>query len=346
MFHVGITPDFYVDAKGHFEEEVERLFGGVAGLAYAPMPDQPGKVAASAAVNECDAILAMAIRFTRDSVRDVGRLAVIARWGVGYDMIDVAAMTEADIALAITPNGVRRPVAEAIITLIFALAKNLREQDHLVRTGRWRDKVSRLGSDLPGKVLGSMGCGNIAREMFRIARPLGFGRLLAFDPFVSPDVAAALGVELVNRDTVFRESDFVAVNTPLTAETRGMVGARDFALMKPTAFFINTARGPIVQQDALVEALRERRIAGAGLDVFTIEPPSPDDPLLQLDNVVLAPHALAWTHELARDNTIEACENILAIFRGETPAAIVNREVLARPRFQEKLARFRRARES
>jgi phosphoglycerate dehydrogenase-like enzyme len=146
MFHVGITPDFYVDAKGHFEEVVERLLGGVAGLDYAPMPEQPGKVATSAAVNECDAILAMAIRFTRDSVREVDRLAVIARWGVGYDMVDVDAMTEAGIALAITPNGVRRPVAEAIITLIFALAKNLREQDHLVRTGRWRDKVSRLAA--------------------------------------------------------------------------------------------------------------------------------------------------------------------------------------------------------
>src|SRR5262245_11446922 len=340
-FRIGITPDFYTEAKGKFESVLEEQMGGASGVESAPMPPQPDKLATPDALNQFDAIFSLALRSTPQSLHGLDRLAVVARWGVGYDMIDVDALTEADIALAITPNAVRRPVAEAILALVFALLKNIPEQDRLTRAGKWRGDLTRLGRNIPGHTLGSVGCGNIARELFRLARPLGFSRLIAADPYVKQEQVADLGVELVDLDTLFRESDFLAVNTLLNQSTRDLIGKKQFDLMKPTAYFINTARGPIVQHDALVAALRERRIAGAGIDVFPVEPPPQDDPLFSMDNVIVSPHALACTQELMRDNGVEACQNVLALARGELPGGIVNREVVDRPGFRKKLARYR-----
>ncbi len=339
-FRIGITPDFYVEAAGKFEAAVEQQLGAAPGVEYRPMPALPDNVATPEALDQFDGILALATRITGESLRGVTRLAIVARWGVGYDRIDVQALTEADVLLAITPNAVKRPVAEAILTLVFALSKNLIVQDLTVRAGKWRGALPGLGQDLAGRVLGSVGCGNIAREMFRIARGLGFSRMIACDPYVRPQELAGLGVELVDIDTVFRESDFVTVNTPLNEHTRGLIGERQFRLMKPTACFINTARGAIVQEAALVRALKEKWIRGAGLDVFEQEPLPPGHPLLELGNVILAPHALAWTEAIVRDNTIEACQNLLAVARGRIPGGVVNREVLARPGFRKKLDRY------
>jgi phosphoglycerate dehydrogenase-like enzyme len=337
-FRIGLTPDFYIDAKGKFETVLEEQLHG---LDFGPMPPQPGKMATPDALNQFDAIFSLALRITPESLAGVDRLAIVARWGVGYDMIDVDALTEADIVLSITPNAVRRPVAEAILALIFALLKNLPEQDRLTRAGKWRGDLTRLGRNIPGNTLGSVGCGNIARELFRLARPLGFSRLIAADPYVKQEQVAELGVEIVDMDTLFRESDFVTINTLLNKSTRGLIGKHEFDLMKPTAYFINTARGPLVQHDALVAALREKRIAGAGIDVFPVEPPPKDDPLFTMDNVIVTPHALAWSQELMRDNGVEACQNVLALSRGELPGGIVNREVVERPGFRRKLARYR-----
>ena len=340
MFRVGITHDFYVEAKGRFEAALEQKLAHVPGIEFEAMPAQA--VATAEVIDQYDAIFALALKFPRESLQGLQRLAVIARWGVGYDMIDVDALTEADAALAITPNAVRRPVAEAILTLIFALSKNLFLQDRTVRRGAWRADLPALGSTLDGKVLGSIGCGNIGGEMFRLSASLGFGRFLAYDPYANPEAAKALGVELVTLEAVMRTSDFVAVNTLLNADTRHMLGESHFRMMKPTAYFINTARGPIVDQAALTRALQEHWIAGAGLDVFEKEPLDKDDPLMGLENVILAPHGLAWTLEIARDNGLEACDNILSIARGVAPASVVNRAVLQRPGFQAKLNRFRR----
>jgi phosphoglycerate dehydrogenase-like enzyme len=265
---------------------------------------------------------------------------LVARWGVGYDMIDVPALTDAGVALAITPNAVKRPVAEAILTFIFALSKDLREQDNIIRSGKWRGSLRRLGLGIEEKVLGSVGCGNIAREMFRLSKSLGFGRFLAYDPYADTAAAHELGVDLVPLEQVLKESDYVTINTLLNQSTRGMIGAAQLAIMKPTAFLINTARGPIVDQKALTAALTERRIAGAGLDVFEKEPIEPDDPLLSMDNVLLSPHALAWTEEIVRDNGLEACDHILSVARGEIPDGIVNREVTEHPAFRAKLKRY------
>jgi len=342
-FQVGVTPDFYVDAKGRFEQALARKLDGVAGLGYGSMPAQPEKRATPEALNRFDAIFCLSLRVDAASLEGVERTAVIARWGVGYDTIDVDALTAADVALAITPNAVRRPVAEAILAFAFALSKNVRAQDRITRAGGWRADLPSMGVCLGGKTLGSVGCGNIGQEMFRLAGSLGFSRFVAYDPYARPEAARELGVDLVSLDQVFAESDYVAVNTLLNAKTRGLIGQAQFDLMKPTAYFINTARGPIVDEAALIRTMQEGKIAGAGIDVFEQEPPAKDHPLFALDNVLVAPHALAWTEEIVRDNGLEACDNILAVFRGEAPPGVVNREVLDRPGFQAKLASFREA---
>jgi len=334
-FRVGVTPDFLTQAKGLLEPA---LGGVLAGMEWEFLPDSGGAATAEA-LNRYDAVIALGLRFPAESLEGVSRLAVIARWGVGYDRIDVGACTARDVILAITPDAVRRPVAEGIITFILALAKNLPTLDAACRAGRWRDELPRTSQNIEGKTLGSVGAGNIAGEMFRMAASVGFGRLLAFDPFLT---RAPAGVELVDLESLLRESDFVAINCPLTPETRGIIGARELQLMKPTAYLINTARGAIVEQDALVNALRWGQIAGAGLDVFDIEPVPADNPLLGLKNVILAPHAVAWTRECFRDNSLLACRNVLAVSQGSAPEHVVNREVLARPGCQEKLARWRR----
>lgn len=340
-FRIGISPDFYEEAKGHFEQTVEEQLGGLAGIEAGPMPAQPGKLATPDALDQFDAVFPLALQITPESLKGVERLTVVARWGVGYDRIDVDALTANEIVLCITPNAVRRPVAEAIFTFVFALAKNLFLQDRTARAGGWRGDLPNIGMDISGTVLGSVGCGNIAQEMFRMARAFQFKRLIAADPYIRPEQVAELGVEMVDLDTVFRESDFVTVNTLLNKETEGLVGERHFRLMKPSAYFINTARGPIVQHDALLRALRERWIAGAGIDVYPTEPPPENEPLLTLDNVMVTPHALAWTQGIMRHNGIEACRNVLAVARGEIPGGVVNREVLERAGFQKKLARYR-----
>jgi phosphoglycerate dehydrogenase-like enzyme len=330
IFRVGISPDFYVDAKGHFEAALAQKLGDQPGIECVPMPPQPGNTATPGALNQFDAILSLAMKITAESLRGVDRLALVARWGVGYDMLDVPALTAAGVALAITPNAVKRPVAEAILTLIFVLSKNLPDLDRTVRAGKWRGNLPRLGVGVAGKVLGSIGCGNIAQELFRLAASLGFARFIACDPYVTKCV----GVDMVTLEEVLRQSDYITVNTLLNESTRGLIGEEQFRLMKPTAYFINTARGPIVDQRALTQALQQRVIAGAGIDVFEKEPVDPHDPLLTLDNVIVSPHALAWTEEIARDNTLEACDHILSVSRGEPPAALVNREVLAHPRWR------------
>lgn len=341
-FSIGITSDFYTEAKGKFEDIVEAKFGGVPNLWVEPLPERSGNVAQLDDIDKHDAIFALATKFTAASVTGAKRLALISRWGVGYDMIDVPAITQAGIVLAITPGAVRRPVAEAILALLFALTTNLVGQDKLVRQGKWRGQLPALGRNFKGRTLGSLGCGNIAGELFRMSCSLGFGRMIAHDPFLKAGQAMLLGVELVTLEELFDQSDYLSINIPLSDATRGLVGRSLLSRMKSTAYLINTARGPIVNEAELIEALQQRTIAGAGLDVFEEEPLPAASKLRELDNVILAPHGLAWTEELARDNSMEACDNILALAGGHPPGPVVNREVLSHPTFLKKLEQFRR----
>jgi D-3-phosphoglycerate dehydrogenase len=288
-----------------------------------------------------DALILLAHRFDAGSVPKSGRLAVVARFGVGYDTVDVQACTTNDIALVITPDGVRRPVAVSIITFILALTGKVMVKDRLARMGGpgFAARGEHMGVGLVGKVLGSLGVGNIGAEMFRLAKPFDM-KFIAHDPFADKAVAAELGIELVSLEELFALSDILCVNCPLTPETHHIVNAERLALMKPTAFFINTARGPIVDQKALTRVLQDRKIAGAGLDVFEQEPTDPNDPLLKLDNIIAAPHALCWTDQCFAGNGAADVKAVLDVMMGQLPRGIVNREVVDRQGFKAKLEGF------
>ena len=338
-FRVGVSAGFAAEAKGLLEPAMEAVFGPYPFIKHGFVP--PTRVIEPRHIRDLDAMITLRPRFEASSFEGVDRLAAVARWGVGYDMIDVAACTQADVLLAITTDAVRKPVAEAIVTLMLALAKQLPAKDRLVREGGWARKGQITSYSLEGKTAGSIGLGNIGREMFRLLKPFQLGRFLAHDPYIPPVDAAALRVELVDLATVFCESDFVVINCPLNDMTRGMIDATCFSLMKPSAFLINTARGAIVRQNDLIAALAAGQIAGAGLDVFEQEPLPPDNPLTRMDNVILAPHALAWTDNLYRDNGLGACRNVLSVLRGEAPKHMVNQDVTARPGFRAKLSSLR-----
>jgi phosphoglycerate dehydrogenase-like enzyme len=194
-----------------------------------------------------------------------------------------------------------------------------------------------MGVGLVGRTLGSIGVGNIGAELFRLIQPFEM-KLIAHDPYADPKLAAELGVERVGLEAVFRRADVVSINCPLTPGTHHLVNAERLALMKPTAYLINTSRGPVVDQKALTKVLQERRIAGAGLDVLEKEPPDLDDPILRLDNVVLAPHALCWTDQCFAGNGAADVRAVLDVKAGREPRAIVNRPVLESAIWKQRLS--------
>lgn len=251
------------------------------------------------------------------------RVKIIARNGVGYDTVDVAACTRNGVLVTNTPLAVRRPVAVAALTLVFALAGRLFEKDELVRTNRWNDRNDFMGYGLTTRTLGLVGAGSIGQEIIRLARPF-FGRIIATDPYVDAGAIKELGAELLPFDDVMRQSDFVVVCCLLSPETRHLINARAFSLMKRTAFFVNVGRGPIHNEAALVEALQTGQIAGAALDVTEIEPLPPDSPLIRLKNTILTPHALCWTDECFEDIATTALTSIVDVMNGRRPKHLVN----------------------
>lgn len=298
-----------------------------------------GSVLPATVANDFDALLVLAPRVAEETLAGGDRLAIVARFGVGYDNIDVAACTRHDVLLTITPSGVRRPVAVATLTFLLALAHKLPTKDRLTRAGRWGEKLDYMGLGLTGRTLGLVGLGNIGREILRVVAPLDM-RVTAYDPFVPADEARSLAVELLSLEALLQTADFVCVCCALTAQTHHLLNAERLALMKPSAYLINVARGPIVDQAALTRLLQAGRIAGAGLDVFETEPIDAADPLLALDNVILAPHALCWTDECFRGIGRSACQSVLDVAAGRAPQDVVNREVLDRAGLKQKLARY------
>jgi phosphoglycerate dehydrogenase-like enzyme len=292
-------------------------------------------------LEDFDALILLIHKFAPESVPKSGRLSVVARFGVGYDTVDVDACTKAGIALVITPDGVRRPVAVSVITFMLALTGKLMIKDRLTRQAAsgFAQRSEHMGVGLVGRTLGSLGIGNIGAEVFRMAKPFDM-KFIAHDPFADKKVAAELGIELVPLEALFARADVLSVSCPLTPETRHIVNAERIGLMKPTAYLINTARGPIVDQKALTKALQEGRIAGAGLDVLEQEPPEPDDPILALDNVILAPHALCWTDQCFAGNGAADVRAVLDVQHGREPRGVVNREVLSTDVWKRRLAAY------
>jgi phosphoglycerate dehydrogenase-like enzyme len=284
-------------------------------------------------------VIVLTPAITPQSVAHADSLLVMARFGVGYDNVDVKACTAANVLVTITVGAVDRPVAEATVGWMIALTHNLRIKDGLVRTGQWNERSKYMGCELRDRTLGVIGLGGIARKTIELLSGFGMKQPLAFDPFVKPDSTAAGGVRLVSLGELLAQADFVSLHCPLTDQTRGLIGARELALMKPEAYLLNTARGSIVDEDALYQALKERRIAGAALDCFAQEPVTSPPRFGELDNVLLAPHSIAWTNELFRDIGRAACQVMVDLSLGKKPRGALNPEVFDRPAFQEKWKR-------
>jgi phosphoglycerate dehydrogenase-like enzyme len=250
------------------------------------------------------------------------RVKIVSRHGVGYDSVDVPALARRGVIATNTPVAVRRPVAVAALTFIFALAGRLVVKDRLTRTGGWNERTGHMGLGLTTRTLGVIGAGGIGRELLALARPFGW-KMLAADPFVDPAAVTALGAECVPLERLLQTSDFIVATVLLNDETRHMMNAQRFAQMKRSAYFINLSRGPIVDEPALIQALQAGTIAGAGLDVFEQEPVAPDNPLLSMDNVLLAPHALCWTDECFDAIAREGLGCMVDFANGRTPKSVI-----------------------
>jgi phosphoglycerate dehydrogenase-like enzyme len=250
------------------------------------------------------------------------RVRIVSRHGVGYDTVDVPALAAKGVAVTNTPVAVRRPVAVAALTFIFALAGKLIEKDRLTRSGRWHERTSHMGLGLTTRTLGVIGAGGIGRELLALARPFGW-KMLTADPYADPAVLAALGTEIVPLERLLRQADFVVATVLLNDATRHLMNAARFAQMKPSAYFINLSRGPIADERALIEALQRGSIAGAGLDVFEQEPVAPDNPLLTMDKVLLTPHALCWTDECFDAIAREGLGCIVDFANGRMPQSVI-----------------------
>lgn len=342
-FRVALTADFY-DEEGRLKYAdvgLDRL-DAVPGIDVSRFPEHRPEIDPEQ-LSGIHGVLVLTPRVTDRSLSSATDLLAIARFGVGYDSVDIAACTAADVAVCITAGAVDHSVAEATVGWMLALTHHVRAKDQLVRESRWNERSRYMGMELRGRTLGLVGFGGIGRAVVRLLSGFDMQPPLVFDPFVPSNVIEAAGGRSVSLDELLSGSDFVSLHCPLNDQTRNLIGARELALMQPTAYLLNTARGGIINESALYDALSERRIAGAALDCFAVEPP-PTPPLFsQLDNVLLAPHAIAWTDELFREIGRTACQSLADIARGCRPHGLVNPEVLERPGFQDKWCRLRRA---
>lgn len=285
------------------------------------LPDRPGETI-DQHLPEVDGIVVRTARLSEARLSRAGRLRVIGKHGVGVDNVDLAAARARGIAIVFTPGVNSQAVAEHALTLMLMLARRIPTASRLLREGQF-DQARRtiVALDLQGKTLGLVGLGQVGRRLAAICRQGLAMRVLAFDPYVTPAQAAELGVELVSDLTpLLRAADVVSVHAPLTPETRGIIGRDALAELKPTAFLINCARGGLVDEDALLEALQTGRLAGAGLDVFAEEPTPADHPLFGLENVVVTPHVAGSSQEALRLMAENVAEDVLRVLRGEQPA--------------------------
>jgi len=267
---------------------------------------------------------------SRKVIEAARKLKVIVKYGSkpGIDNVNLNAATEKGIVVCYTPYANSDSVAEHTIALILALLKKLDTMSFRLRQGKWRDK-SLLGYELLGKTVGIIGLGSVGCKVAEKIR--GFGvKLTAYDPYVSKETAKRVGVRLVDLETLLKESDILTIHAALTERTVHLIGEKELKLVKKSAFIINTARGAIIDEKALIKALKEGWIAGAALDVFEEEPPKPDNPLLKMDNVLVTPHFASCTYEAYQREAFMAAEEVLRVLQGMKPNFVVNPEVFVR----------------
>jgi D-3-phosphoglycerate dehydrogenase len=268
-----------------------------------------------------DAVISRKGKISREQMaRSGGRLKIIARTGVGVDpsRVDLESARELKIWVTNQPGSNSVSVAELVFGQMLALVRHTHTADRAVRQGRWSDYLKFIGSELAGKTIGIVGCGNIGMRVALRARAFEM-ELQVADPYIPESHVTSLGGKWVSLDELLRESDFVTLHCPLNHETRELIGSRELALMKRSAFFINAARGGLVDEAALHSVLRERRIAGAALDVIADEPPAPDHPLLQLDNVLWTPHIGALTVEASKRGEWGAAYEVIRVLESKRP---------------------------
>lgn len=340
---IGLTRDI-LDKDGKFIMPGPglKLLDEMPGVEYEVFPKLLPEVSPEQ-IRGFDTVITVMPKWTQRTTNANDQLLAVHRTGVGYDMVDVPALTDAGIVLTITPEAVRRPMAVSIITFLLALSMRLFTKDRLTREARWAEKAKYHGVGLIGRTLGSIGVGNIGHEMFRLARPFGM-KHLGCDPYITRETVADVDVKLVDMDTILAQSDFLSISCPLNRETYHLIGENELRKMKKTAFLINTARGPVVDEVALVRALKEGWIQGAAIDVFEQEPTPPDNPLLKMDNVIVAPHAIGHTDQTFMVMWDQIMKQVSQIMQGEMPESlVVNREVWDKTEFQAKLKKFQEA---
>jgi len=280
-------------------------------------------------VKDVDVLMVVYAKITEKIINSAEKLKGIVRYGIGVDNIDIETATKRKIPVANVPDYSIGTVADHTLALILSLNRKITIADRIVKKGEWgiwtAPSQKLKGFDLEGKILGLIGIGRIGSAVARRAK--GFGmRIIAYDPYVTKEIAEKLGIELVDLAALLKNADFISIHTPLTPETCGMIGEKELRMIKKTAYIINTARGPIIQERALYKALKEGWIAGAGLDVYEKEPPDPNNPLLKLENVIATPHIAYYTEEAIRRLAISAAEEAVRILQGQLPKNLVNKK--------------------
>src|SRR5712672_262388 len=263
----------------------------------------------------------------RDLLRRAPNLLIVSSNGAGFDPVDVDACTEAGVVVVNQSGGNAHSVAEHALGMLLTLSKRIIEADRALRRDPNVNRNALMGTEAQGKTIGIVGLGNVGRRVAELCNGLLGMTVLAYDPYLSTSEMAARGGKKVELDELLQRSDYVSINCPLTKESKGMIGARQFALMQPHAYFITTARGFIHDEAALLEALRDKAIAGAGLDVWSKEPPPSEHPLLQFDNVLASPHTAGVTTEARTNMGRIAAEQMLGALDGQRPPRMINPEV-------------------
>lgn len=328
MFKVGLTRDFLSPAgELSYKDMGLDILDKEPTIQYEFLKEHSSPIKADM-IAGYDAIISLAPAYDQKSFEGLSRLKAICRFGVGYDMVDVKACSNANVLVTITKGAVNYSMAEATIAWMLTLSHRVFEKDQLVRDGKWLERSAYMGSELRGRTLGIIGIGGIGQKLVNMLKPFNMNRFMAFDPYADNSSALELGIELTDLDTLLQSSDYISINCPLTDQTRNLIGKHELTLVKKNAFIINTARGGIVDELALAELLHANAFAGYATDVFADEPPAPDNPLLKLKNVILAPHCIGWTDDLFQEIGRKVCQQVVQISRGEIPEGTLNPEII------------------
>ena len=334
-FQIALTGDFQKDGKPIYTDfDLEQLKKTV-GLEYNFFNEHKSEIEPEQ-LKGFQGVIVLTPKLTSYSLSQSQDLLAVSRFGVGYDSVDVSACTEADVVLCITAGAVDRPVAEATVGWMIALGHHMIIKDKLVRKGLWHQRSEYMGGELRDRTLGVVGLGGIGSVVIELLKGFGMKQPLVYDPFVDQVNAEKLGVKKVELHELMKYSDFITLHCPLNEHTRNLISHNELDLMKSSSFIINTARGGIINEDALFKALSEKKIAGAALDCFNDEPVLKPNRFSELDNIILAPHSIAWTQELFRDIGMMCSQHMIDLANGIRPHGVVNPEVFDRPSFQKK----------